>query len=538
MGEPEESGAERADIPEAVVSRRRGFSVVWIVPLVAAVIGAWLVYKAVSEKGPEIIITFHSAEGLEAGKTKIKYKDVEVGQVKDIQLSKDLSHVAVTASMTSGSEPYLTEKTRFWVVRARVSAGEVSGLGTLLSGAYIGLDPVREGAPRREFTGLEVPPVLTKGLPGRHFLLEAPTLGSLDVGSPVYYRQIPVGQVVSTELAPPGDRVHLLIFVNAPYDQQVHRETRFWNASGIDIEADATGVRIDTQSLTTILSGGIAFETPAAVEAPSPVEEDATFTLFANRQAAHEIVYTRRTRWLLHFQDSVRGLAPGAPVEFRGIKIGEVVDIKLLYDTRAQDFEIPVLIELEPERIQVVGEAPKDSKAFLEFLVAKGLRAQLKTGNLLTGQLLVDFDIHPEAPPSTVVYEEAYPSIPTIPSPLESILARLDGVLKKLETIPYGEIGRELQTAMVSLNANLEQARQLTGNLNEQTLPKIHASLDAVQETLDDMQQTVGPDSAVNIETRRTLAELGGAARSIRVLLDYIERHPEALLFGKGEGQP
>jgi len=463
---------------------------------------------------------------------------VEIGQVEDIQLSEDISHVTVTASMAKGTEPYLTDKTRFWVVRARVSAGEVSGLGTLLSGAYLGIDPVREGAPKSTFEGLEVPPVLTRGLPGRHFLLEAQTLGSLDVGSPVYYRQIPVGQVVSNELDAGADLVRLMIFIHAPYDQQVHRETRFWNASGIDVQADAAGVRIDTQSLTTILSGGIAFETPAAVEAPAPVEEDATFTLFANRDAAHEMVYTRKTRWLLHFQDSVRGLAPGAPVEFRGIKIGEVVDIKLLYDTRSLDFEIPVLIDLEPERIQVVGEAPEDSKAFLSFLVAKGLRAQLKTGNLLTGQLLVDFDIHPEAPPATVDFTGEYPGIPTIPSPLESILAKLDDVLKKLDKIPYGEIGKELQLAMVSLNANLEQTRRLTGNLNEQTLPKIHESLDAVQQTLDGMQRSLGPDSAVSIEARRAMAELGGAARSVRVLLDYIERHPEALLFGKEEGQP
>lgn len=536
MDKPEERAAER-ELPQAVVARRRSFSLVWLIPLVAVLIGGWLVVKALREKGPEITIAFRSAEGLEAGKTKIKYKDVMIGLVEEISLQPDLSGVVVRASLDPGSEPFLTEKTRFWIVRARVVAGEVSALGTLLSGAYITLDPVREGKPTKHFVGLEVPPVVTKGLPGRHFVLEAGRMGSLDVGAPVYYRQLQVGQVVSSELLPGGETFRFTVFVDAPYHEYVYAASRFWNASGIDLRLDAGGVRLTTESLVAVVAGGIAFDHLDPRQPKAPAEENSLFTLYDSRQEANEASYTRRTRYLLHFDESVRGLEPGAPVEFHGVKIGEVVRFDLEYHARQGDFRVPVEIELEGERISLVGELPESERGatLLDRLVRRGLRAQLKSGNMVTGKLIVDIDFHPRAPARALGRGGEYPEIPTIPSDIETVLSRLDVVLAKIEKIPFDEIGQGLRRNSENLNANLVEIRRLTGRVNDETVPELSRTMQQMQQTLAELQRSLGSDSAVQLETIRAMAEVGEAARAVRALTDYLERHPEALIYGKEE---
>ncbi|PLX84456.1 MAG: paraquat-inducible protein B, partial [Desulfuromonas sp.] len=252
MSDERNQATTEEQLPKALVQTKQSFSVIWVVPLIALLIGGWLAYKAAAEKGPTITITFASADGLEADKTLIKFKDVEIGKVVRIELLNDLSGVIVTAEMQRDAEHYLTENTRFWVVRARVAAGEVSGLGTLFSGVYIGCSPSLEGRERHDLKGLEAPPVLTEGLPGRHFILEAKNLGSLDIGSPVYYRGIKVGQVVKYDFDDHAESVLIRVFIDAPYHHKVRENSRFWNASGVDITLDVTGVKLDTQSLATI----------------------------------------------------------------------------------------------------------------------------------------------------------------------------------------------------------------------------------------------------------------------------------------------
>jgi paraquat-inducible protein B len=334
------------DIPEAVVKPRKGISIVWIIPIVAALIGAWVAYKSWSEIGPTIVITFENAGGLVAGKTKIKYKDVDVGLVKAIDLEEDLKHVLVTVQMNKGSKGYLTEKTRFWVVRARISAGNVSGLGTLLGGAYIAIDPVNGGSFVKDYIGLESVPVVTTDQPGQHFQLKANRRGSLDVGAPIYFRQIQVGEVVSYQLSEDGEAVNFKIFVNEPHHIKVRENTRFWNASGLDISLSAAGFNVDVESMVSLISGGLAFEVPPDTEPGNDAEENMVFTLYDDRTAAFEQQITLRTKALLYFDGSVRGLTPGAPVEFRGIEIGEVKTLELVYDREKKDFVIFCMVSL------------------------------------------------------------------------------------------------------------------------------------------------------------------------------------------------
>jgi len=332
MSDSKKDVSDLNNVPEAEVrSRKRHFSIsiVWLVPLVAVLIGGWLVFTALSEKGPEITITFKSADGLEAGKTKIKYKDVQLGQVSAIKLSEDLSTVIVTAELVKEAENFISVNTRFWVIRARVGVSGVSGLGTLFSGAYITLDPGKPGNTTHHFKGLELPPLVTADLPGSLFLLKADSRGSLDIGSPVYYRKIQVGQVVEYHLAEDGHTILFKIFINAPYHAYVYQNTRFWNASGIDFKLDTQGVRIDTESLVSILIGGIAFGIPQAEAPNTPAEPEAMFRLFRNMDEAKERTYWLKSKSILYFDESVRGLDIGAPVEFWGILMGEVIDVKL-----------------------------------------------------------------------------------------------------------------------------------------------------------------------------------------------------------------
>jgi paraquat-inducible protein B len=535
---------------EPVVKKQRTVSIVWIVPLVALLIGAWLVFKAVTEKGPTITITFETAEGLEAGKTKVKFKDVDVGTVSAIEIGDDLSKVVLTVEMDKGAQPFLTENTKFWVVRARVAAGQVSGLGTLFSGAFIGMEPGTKGESQRKFKGLEVPPVVTSDQVGYHFSLTAPRLGSLNYGSPVYYRQIQAGRVVGYSLDPSGKSVIIKLFISTPYHQYVHTNTRFWETSGVEVDLSARGVRLDTESFVSMMIGGIAFGVPD-FEKPGPVaSENAQFVLFDDFVTAAQRQYTMKNRNILFFNDSVRGLEVGAPVEFKGIRIGEVIDIDLIFDRDKVEFKIPVIVEIEPERIGFITHSDVEDETLDQKLFDKGLRAQLKTGSLLTGKLFIDLDFHPDAEPATLETVDGMRVLPTVPTTIEAITASLNRFMKRLDQLPMEQIGRDLQRTVAgierivdspglkdsldSLEQILADVRQLTTNANAETLPRLNAALDQLDRTLIELNGALSADAPLRHDLRATLRELAGAGRALRELAEFLDRHPEALIRGKG----
>jgi paraquat-inducible protein B len=552
------SGMKNVDqAPEAQVQTKRSFSIIWVVPIIALLIGGWLTFKAMSEKGPEITISFETADGLVAGKTAIKFKDVEIGKVTKVELSEDIGGVIVTVEMTSGSKHYLTEKTQFWVVRAKVAAGEISGLGTLLSGAYIGCNPSTEGEKKKHYKGLEKTPIMTAGLPGRHFVLESKELGSLDLGTPIYYRGIKVGQVVDYDFNESAEAVLVKVFIEDPFHKKVRDNSSFWNASGVDFTMDATGIKMDTQSLVSVMLGGVTFDLDEHSQPGEEAEENQSFLLFKNREASNEVTYSIREYYMMYFDQSVRGLSPGAPVEILGIKVGEVVKVELQFDMNTLDFRIPVLVYLEPERLNTLvteeGEVVRGKEKSEELeaidkdrmrddeqtkeMIARGLRAQLKSGNLLTGQLYVDLGNFPDAPPAELKVDHGYTIFPTIPAPFEQIVNRVDNILKKVEQVPFGEIGKELKVAVKSLTKTLDELKDMSGNINKETIPKVNAALDSLQGAMSSIDTTLGPDSALNYNARQVTTELSLAIRSIRSLLEYLERDPQALILGKEGGK-
>jgi paraquat-inducible protein B len=525
---------------EPVVQAKRRFSIVWIVPLVALAIGGWLAFKAISEKGPTITITFATADGLEAGKTKIKFKDVEIGLVESIALSDDTSKVVVKAKMVKGSEQFLTDQTKFWVVRPRISGGSVTGLGTVLSGSYIGIDGSKLGAPALSFTGLEVPPVVRFDHPGRYFQIVSDSLGSLDVGSPVYYRQIQVGQVVSYNFNKEGTGVDIKIFIDAPHFTKVTESTRFWNASGFDVSLSAQGLKIDTQSMVSILSGGIAFDQPKESKPGVEAKENDTFYLYVDRNATQEQRYTIRKYYVLLFDESVRGLNVGAPVELYGIKMGEVVDLKLEFDVDRKKFTVPVTVAMEPERVssskkeEAMKIIENDPGLFIKALVEQqGLRAQLQSANLLTGQMMINLVFVPDAPKATLTSRNGLTVVPTIPGSFERLQEGLSKIIANLEKVKFDQIGGELQQTLKEAKTTVAEIGGLAKKLNGETAPKLQATLAELQKTLVEIQRSLGKDSPLNYNATKAVEELSLTLRSLRELLTTLDNQPQSILFGK-----
>lgn len=532
-----------SDIPEALPAPQGRWapSLVWLIPIVAAVIGGWIAVQAIMQRGPTITITFATAEGIEAGKTRIKYKNVDIGEVTGIALSVDRNRVVVTAQLDRRAENLLVDDTRFWVVRPRIAASGVSGLGTLLSGSYIGVDVGKSAEERRHFSGLDTPPVVTADLPGRQFALRGDDLGSLDIGSPVYFRRIQVGQVVAFNLDRDGKGVTLQVFVNAPYDQYVTTETRFWHASGVDVTLDASGVRVDTESLASIVVGGIAFQAPPDALATTPAKSGSSFTLFADRTTAMKLPDTVSENYVLVFNESVRGLTPGAPVDFRGVVIGEVTGIGVDFDPVKHSFRMPVEIRLYPERLRsryrkaVNGGNPVDSRSLLDALVEGGLRAQLRTGNLLTGQLYVALDLFPNAPKAKVDWSKQPLELPTVPGSLEELQLALAQIVTKLDKVPFDAIAADLRQTLQTLNRTMHDTDKLVQRLDTEVTPEARATLEDARRTLGSAERTLSSDAPLQQDLRGTLRELSRAAVSLRALADYLERHPESLIRGKKE---
>ena len=535
-----------AEIPLATLAPRWQWSplVIWLIPLLAVLIGGWIVLQAALERGETITITLKSAEGLKPEKTKIKYKDVDIGDVKSIVLSPDLSHVIVTAQLTSGSASLMRDDTQFWVVMPRIGTGGVSGLGTLLSGAYIGIDVGKSKQKRENFVGLNAPPPILNGLSGRHFVLRSEKIGSLSVGSPLYFRHLRAGQVISFDLDRDGQGITLNVFVDAPYDQYVRSDTLFWHASGIDFSLDASGIKLQTESLASIVAGGISFEAPADSVAPQ-AGPDTAFTLFANRQKASEHPDTETRQLRLYFKESVRGLVVGAPVDFRGVAIGDVRAVSLEYDKVAKIYRSPVEINIYPQRLRTRNTStPKatavqeDGDKIMRKLVDNGLRAQLKTGNLLTGMLYVALDFFPDAPKVKTDWSKNPPVLATMPGTLDDLQSSLASIAHKLDQLPLADISADLRKALATLTNTLASADKLVQRVDADIAPKATEVLEQVRKTLANVDHVLSDDSNLQQDLHETLREISRAAAALRALSDTLERHPESLLRGKKEDAP
>jgi len=552
--------------PQASLRRTRRISIIWLVPLVAMAIGAWLAWDTVSKQGPTITISFESAEGLQPGQSQLKFKDIVFGTVKAVTLTADQSHVLVSVATTKQAEPLLTDQTTFWVVKPRLFAGSLSGLDTLLSGAYIGMLPKSSsGKSQTSFTGHEDPPVLEANVPGHTFLVKAGRLGSISLGSPVFFRDLDVGQILGWDIGDMADNVTLRVFVRAPFDSYVNDDTRFWNASGFSVKLGGAGVDVQVESLRAMLLGGIAFETPPDGQQLAASGEDHLFPLFADRETANAASYSRKLKVISYFAGSVRGLAVGSEVTMHGLTIGHVTNVRLLADPKNNIILAPVEYEVEPERIIGIGAkavfaSPDEAVA---TMLSKGLRASLQATSLITGEQMVALEFSADAPLATVSKEgEAY-VLPTSDSGgLAGLQSSATDVLNKINSIPFADIGNNLNGVLKSLNniangAQLQQtltdlshavakANDFVGQLEHGATPALQKLPDVMsdlQKTLNGVSQLTssintgyGDNTKFNRDLERLLAQIDEAVRSFRSLADVLTQHPEALIKGRPSG--
>lgn len=551
--------------PDAHVQTRRGFHAVWAVPIVAALIAGFLGYRAISHLGETITITFSTAEGLTAGQTRIRHKAVDLGTVRRISLSRDMRHVIVEADMRREADRFLTSSARFWVIRPRLSGGNISGLDTLLSGGYIEMDPGTPSGPERTaFTGLDEPPAVRSDEPGRSFILKADRIGSISSGSPVFFRDIAAGEVLGYDVHPAERRedtfINVHVFIRAPYDQFVHEGTYFWNTSGITVQLGAEGVRLQLESLQALLSGGIAFDTPPPPRDGALSRMDAIFPLYDDRAAAVTAGFRDRIPFVTYFHGSVRGLAVGAPVELYGIPIGSVTGIHLQLDPVTLQSRVAVHLQVQPERIFGQGAEPAGTAlGVARRLVAQGLRVQLRSASLLTGQKLVALDFFPGQAQADVTEEDGALVLPSVPGGLEGITTSVSQILQRIEALPLDEMARHLNDALARVDAltgSPETAASLrtlsatlTGihSLVRQTGAGIGPTLERLPQLAHDLQVTLqttqrllgsadagyGANSQVRRDLERLMDQFSDAARSVRLLADFLDQHPEALLRGR-----
>jgi paraquat-inducible protein B len=459
--------------------------------------------------------------------------------------------------MEKHAQGLLVEGSRFWIVRPRVTLSGVSGLGTLLSGNYIGIEPGKSGKSLRDFVGLEAPPPIAGGVPGREFILRAGSLGSLGIGSPISYRRLNVGQVIGYDLSQDGTSMDIKIFMNAPYDGYITSDTRFWEASGINASMGAGGFSLETESVLSILIGGIRFETPPSATAGKPAPEKSVFTLFGNRDAAMAPPVSEAERYALYFHESLQGLSVGAPVTLLGLPVGEVTEVSLDYVPETQGirsrvevmtFQYRVFRHLGKTDVATFRAMSREErqKIIQQLVEEKGLRAQLRGVSLISGKMYVALDYFPDAPKARIDRTKEPPRFPVVPGKMENIEIQLKSLLAKFEKMPVEEIGNDLRKTLETLDNTLRSADRALTRVDAETLPEAKKTLEDLRRALTTAERVLnstdnallGPDAPAQQELRDALQEIARSARAIRLLADTLERNPEALLRGKNKETP
>ncbi|UGB02351.1 intermembrane transport protein PqiB [Leclercia sp. G3L] len=525
---------------EAKVQKVKNWSPVWIFPIVTALIGAWILFYHYSHQGPVVTLITTNAEGIEGGKTTIKSRSVDVGVVESATLTDDLTHVEITARLNAGMEKLLHGDSVFWVVKPQVGREGISGLGTLLSGAYIELQPGKKGSQPGQYQLLDSPPLAPPDAKGIRVTLDSKKAGQLSPGDPVLFRGYRVGSVETSTFDTQKRTISYQLFINAPNDRLVTGNVRFWKDSGIAVDLTSAGMRVEMGSLSTLFGGGVSFDVPEGMDQGQPVAQKTAFRLYDDQKSIQDSLYTDHIDYLMFFKDSVRGLQPGAPVEFRGIRLGTVGKVPFFAPGMRQvlddDYRIPVLIRIEPERlINQVGDTP-DIAQHIEGLMKRGLRGSLKTGNLVTGALYVDMDFFPKEPPVKEIREfSGYKIIPTVSSGLAQIQQRLMETLDKINNLPLNPMIQqatntlsESQATMRRLQTTLDNLNKLTASQSMQQLPQ------DMQKTLRELNRSMQgfqPGSAAYNKMVADMQRLDQVLRELQPVLKTLNTKSNALVF-------
>ncbi len=550
-----------ASLPSVAVRKRRWPSPIWLLPLIALLIGLWLLYQNWYKTGPTIVVQFTNAEGIEPGKTEVRYKAVAVGKLKSLRVSDDLKYVDAEIILSRDMGKHLGSDARFWIVSPRITRSGISGLSTFFSGTYIGMSPGTNSDDQTYYMGEDRPPVIAPTEAGRRFYLLADSLGSIDIGAPIFYKQLQVGEVIDFKLLDKNAGVQLEVFIRDPYYELVRNNSRFWNASGAEFKFGANGATFRMESLTSLISGGIAFETPKAFDESPASPAQQTFVLYKNYDNTQEKQYAQRLYYVMHFQGNVRGLAVGNPVEFQGVPVGQVENIDIRLDKTSQQLKVPVLVSIQPQQFDE-SLTPNTADMAMRQLVDRGLRAKLDTSSLLTGQKVITLTMEKSPKSADIVKIGGYSEFPTISAALDdlptmaadvmgSLQETLDGVKRIVNS---GKLDKTIDSAnsmLKEVEKAVKEAQKVIKQVDQQTLPGVtknlervtgnvdqvsqefNRSLQQLQGSLEQIDRLTARNSPTQYQLDEMMEEVTNAARSVRTLSETLERKPNSLLRGK-----
>ncbi|HIF9341263.1 TPA: intermembrane transport protein PqiB [Photobacterium damselae] len=531
---------------QAEVKNLKQVSAIWIIPIVALAIGIWMLAQYITSKGPEITLRMPTAEGIEVGKTQIKSLNVKVGGVTSIKLSDDYSYITVTARMDKDAERMLRDDTLFWVVKPRIGKEGISGLDTLLSGSYIELQPGKSDVKKHNFKVLDVPPIAPPDAKGLRVVLTNKEAGKLSVGDPVLYEGFTVGRVEQVAFNTKNKQADYHLFIFQPYDSLILTSTKFWLDSGVDLQMNASGINVKIGSLESLITGGVSFGTPEGVSIGVKVlSQNAKYRLYDDLKQVKEGMYDKYIPYVMLFNESVRGLQVGAPVEYRGIRIGTVERVPLHLPSNQRDFTnkmIPILVHIELGRIVQLGGPQnltlKDLKDELTNEFNVGLRASLKTGSLITGALFVDLDVYPE---ERYLWSKEkkyidYDVFPTKAGGFAEVQKQVTDLLKKLNNLPVEKTVNSLNSTLAATEKTLQSAERVTADLDHLLKQKDTQQLPAdIRQSLKEIQQTLnsyGPNGAPYQNLEGALNQFQDVMQELQPVLKQINKKPNSLIFG------
>ncbi len=527
---------------QAEVKNLKQVSAIWIIPIVALAIGIWMLAQYITSKGPEITLRMPTAEGIEVGKTQIKSLNVKVGVVTNIKLSDDYSYITVTARMNKDAERMLRDDSLFWVVKPRIGKEGISGLDTLLSGSYIELQPGKSDIKKYNFKVLDVPPIAPPDAKGLRVVLTNKEAGKLSVGDPVLYEGFTVGRVEQVSFNTKTKLANYHLFIFQPYDSLIQTTTKFWLASGVDFQMSASGINVKIGSLESLITGGVSFGLPDGVSSGEKViTQNEKYRLYDNMKQVTEGMYDKYLPYVMLFKESIRGLQPGAPVEYRGVRIGTVEKVPFKLPTNKHGFSnkmIPILVHIELGRITQLGghETLEGLKADLQEEFKTGLRATLKTGSLITGALFIDLNVDPDEKAPKQQSFDGYDIFPTKAGGFAEVQKQVTDLLKKLNNLPVEKTVNSLNSTLAATEKTLQSAERVTADLDRLLKQKDTQQLPAdIRQSLKEIQHTLnsyGPNGAPYQNLEGALNQFQDVMQELQPVLKQINKKPNSLIFG------
>lgn len=532
--------------PSATIKSVRNISSIWFIPLIAIFIGAWMLYYQWSNEGSEITINFATAEGMEAGKTKIKSRNVDIGEVSKIQLDDKGSGVIVTVKIEKSAERFLVDDSMFWVVSPQISHTGVSGLSTLISGVYIEISPGESTIERYEFSALESPPVTPVGTPGVHVTLNSNDQFAYAKGDPIIYKGLTVGQFEDIYFNFEERIVYYNAFIKAPYHQLITSNTKFWDVSGLRLDLNADGISVQTGNFETMLTNGVTFGIPEGMDIGEKIGERSYFDIYANYKAADDERYRRSVEFVVLVSDSIRGLSIGAPVEYRGVQIGKVRSTNLILSRPKnklikEDFKIPVLISLQPGRVGLPDDDKGENLMHKQnmYWIEHGLKAVLRTGNILTGSLYVDLQHRKDQPISNIAKYGDYPIIPTSSDDFSQITAKAEQFMDNLNNIPLNSLSENANLLMQKITQTAQELQGAGHNLDKLLVQfeqqQVGSQLNKTLQGINVLTKDLSSGSKGYEDLRVTLKTLTATMNELKPLLNQLKHKPNSLLFNEGE---